>query len=104
MEILRYLFNRVEEPDRASAGDAKRFAIAIIGYCADARASVTSWYRTALHNAKVGGRPNSRHLRGLAADVVYDEAMSMRERTLIADKYGLVILTETDDEHLTLRT
>lgn len=32
--------------------------------------TVTSGYRTAAHNRAVGGRPRSRHLYGLAADVV----------------------------------
>jgi hypothetical protein len=31
--------------------------------------SVNSGFRTAEHNARVGGKPNSAHLRGLAADL-----------------------------------
>ena len=30
---------------------------------------ITSGYRCARHNREVGGRPNSAHLRGLAADI-----------------------------------
>ena len=33
---------------------------------------ITSGYRSAKLNAKVGGVPNSRHLRGLAADIHVD--------------------------------
>ena len=30
---------------------------------------INSGYRTAKHNLKIGGRPNSSHLRGLAVDI-----------------------------------
>ena len=36
--------------------------------------TVTSGYRCARHNAEVGGVPNSRHMRGLAADVAVPRA------------------------------
>ena len=36
----------------------------------DVPVRITSGYRTAAHNAAVGGSPHSQHTRGMAADVV----------------------------------
>lgn len=66
-------------------------------------ASVTSWYRTEKRNKKVGGRPTSRHLKGLAVDVVYDEPLGRAHRQAIADKHGLILLHEKDHDHVTLK-
>jgi len=64
---------------------------------------VTSWYRTEKRNKKVGGRPVSRHLKGMAVDVVYDEPLGKAHRHTIATQHGLVILHEGDHDHLTLK-
>jgi len=66
-------------------------------------ASITSWYRTEQRNKRVGGRPTSRHLKGLAVDVVYDERLGRAHRGAIAQKYGLVLLHESDHDHVTLK-
>ena len=42
--------------------------------------NINSGYRTEAHNTKVGGSPNSSHLRGWAADI---ECLGGRERWLI---------------------
>lgn len=44
--------------------------------------TVTSGYRCARHNAEVGGVPNSRHMRGIAADVAVPRAEQEKFRTL----------------------
>lgn len=44
--------------------------------------TVTSGYRCARHNAEVGGVPNSRHMRGLAADVAVPRAEQGKFREL----------------------
>ena len=96
------MFGGIARADLGAPGDIKRFALAITEYCAEANASITSWYRTPKRNKLVGGRPNSRHLKGLAADVVYDEALGKAHRTGIAKRYGLVILFEKTHDHITL--
>ena len=44
--------------------------------------TITSGYRCARHNAEVGGVPNSRHMRGLAADVAVPRAKQEKFREL----------------------
>ena len=44
--------------------------------------TVTSGYRCARHNAEVGSVPNSRHMRGLAADVAVPRAEQEKFREL----------------------
>jgi hypothetical protein len=70
-------------------------------YCHVTRGSVTSWIRTPLHNAAVGGVPQSLHILGLAADVVFDqpplpEAMR-REAASVLD---LHLIVEGDHDHV----
>ena len=43
---------------------------------------ITSGFRCPRHNEKVGGRPNSAHLRGLAADI---KVADNRQRFIIVD-------------------
>lgn len=44
--------------------------------------TVTSGYRCARHNAEAGGVPDSRHMRGLAADVAVPRAEQEKFRAL----------------------
>jgi uncharacterized protein YcbK (DUF882 family) len=48
---------------------------------------INSAYRTKEHNAKVGGKPNSSHLKGLAVDI---KATDSRTRFLILDALMIV--------------
>lgn len=50
---------------------------------------VTSGYRCAANNAKVGGAPNSQHTHGLAADI-WVPGMSAAELEVIARQCSLV--------------
>lgn len=58
--------------------------------------SVTSWVRSVVHNANVGGVKNSKHLLGLAFDVVYD-ATPPDESALRswAHSHGVKLVRET---------
>jgi len=65
------------------------------------KASVTSWWRTAAHNAKLpGSSPKSAHLRGEAIDVVYDGAPPPIENL---ENLGFLVRRENDHDHLELR-
>jgi len=62
--------------------------------------SVTSWIRSPNHNAALGGVPTSRHLMGLAVDVVFDnpaDAPGFQEAALTL---GLQVLFEGDHLHV----
>ncbi len=76
------------------------FAEALYRYCLYTFGSVTSWTRTAKHNASVGGVPTSNHLRGLAADVVYDQPVDEEVAKTTAASCGLQILREGDHDHI----
>lgn len=76
------------------------FTRRLLLYCTIERASVTSWFRTSAHNAKVGGVAGSAHRFGLAADVVYDLASPPADGPAVAEKLGLMLLREKDHDHL----
>lgn len=62
-------------------------------------ARLTSWWRSPAHNARVGGHPRSRHLRGTAVDVVLSAGF---RRAFIEDAewVGLRALDEGDHVHV----
>ena len=62
--------------------------------------SVTSWLRSVAHNAKVGGNSHSRHLLGLAVDVVLDDPEMTDDLVAEARRQGLIAVPEGDHVHL----
>lgn len=76
------------------------FALRLLTYCYLTSGSVTSWFRTAAHNLDVGGMPNSAHLYGVGADVVYDAPVPLAAATERAERLGLRLLREGDHDHL----
>lgn len=62
--------------------------------------SVTSWLRSAKRNAQVGGVGDSRHLLGLAVDVVLDDAGNRDFFTNEAKRLGLQVIDEGDHLHV----
>lgn len=66
------------------------FTAAAVQYCMAMDASVTSWIRTPQRNTEKGGTKNSRHLTGMAIDVVYDAGLPPHDRAqAMAAKLGL---------------
>ncbi len=65
---------------------------------------VTSGYRTATHNRDVGGKPDSLHLIGAAADLVIAPAEA-RQRALdfFAQVPAVLVIDERDHLHVQVR-
>ncbi len=62
--------------------------------------SVTSWLRSRRHNESVGGVKDSRHLLGLAVDVVFDPGVDTADFQLLATGLGLEVIVEGDHLHV----
>ena len=60
----------------------------------------TSGHRTPGRNAMVGGHPNSRHLLGLAVDVILDDDIQLGPFINDAERLGLKVIPETDHIHI----
>lgn len=80
--------------------DLATFAVALVSYCEETGASVTSWKRSVSHNKAVGGVSDSRHLTGLGADVVYDSPLPLTFRLDLARARGLQLIREVDHDHI----
>ncbi len=76
------------------------FLAIIAGLCAKHSASVTSWIRTPKRNTRAGGRPDSRHLLGMACDVVPDDWRSGPAIMNEARALGLDAVNEGDHIHI----
>ena len=50
--------------------------------------TINSGYRTAEHNKKVGGSPNSQHTKGTAADIAKVPGLTIDEMAILAEKVG----------------
>ena len=71
------------------------FAIATI-----TQSSISSTYRTTSHNALVGGHPQSKHLLGLAGDLVPIDATKESLLKLLVQFYNLKLVIEKDHYHI----
>ena len=50
---------------------------------------VNSGYRTKMHNAKVGGSPNSSHMKGIAADISCKDSQERKKLIFAALDNGI---------------
>lgn len=62
--------------------------------------SVTSWIRSRQRNAAVGGVADSRHLIGLAVDIVLDDPGAREHFIQTAKTVGLQVIDEGDHLHV----
>ena len=63
--------------------------------------SVSSWLRTTSHNARVGGKPTSKHLTGLAVDVVLDPDQD--KKAFMAEVVARLLVAVDEGDHLHLQ-
>lgn len=82
----------------------QEFWLAVYRYASRVRGSVTSGFRTHARNRDVGGVLRSRHLEGLAADVVLDDLLIHKiatdARHKLAADLGIKLVIEGDHDHL----
>lgn len=90
-----------------------QFAEIIMALCFAHHGSVSSWGRTDLHNASVGGEPESRHRLWLGMDVILDGMLTTLPQDRSSDitqniskfmsdcrRYDLIVLDEGDHIHV----
>lgn len=76
------------------------FLMMIHTLCTIHNASVTSWIRTVKRNRALGGRIDSRHLIGMAVDLVCDSAADKPLIISAAHRLGLDAIDEGDHIHI----
>ena len=78
------------------------FADAVRSFAGGSRGSVTSYIRSAERNRQVGGHPESLHMVGLAADIVYspNPKPPITQAKRRALKLGMKLIREGDHDHL----
>ena len=62
--------------------------------------SVTSWIRSRRRNAALAGVVDSRHLLGLAVDIVLDDTSVVDQFQKHAANLGLQVIIESDHLHV----
>ena len=72
---------------------------AALRYCALTGGSITSAFRTTVHNVAVGGVKYSAHRFGVGFDVTYD-GITPADGAEIARRVGLYLYREGDHDHL----
>ena len=68
--------------------------------CTQFGGSITSGHRSTARNAMVGGHKNSKHLDGLAVDMVLDDPAQHGELMAACSRLGLRAIDESDHIHV----
>lgn len=76
------------------------FCTAVSQLAAISRFRVTSWWRSPVSNASVGGVETSWHVLGMACDVVAETVLDTERIAKFAPKLGLEVIDETTHLHL----
>ncbi len=92
--IEHFKSSEFDSPDKPGSGAAMDYDVMRALSAARARAgiafNINSGFRTPKHNKAVGGKKNSAHLRGFAADIDYIEVAKERKLT-VPQVRGLIL-------------
>ena len=80
--------------------DPNSFFNALFAIATITQASITSTYRTTEHNTRVGGHPQSKHLVGLAGDLIPINKTKEPLLKLLVQNYDLKLVIEKDHYHI----
>jgi hypothetical protein len=72
----------------------------LLGWCSEL--SVTSWYRSPSRNAEVGGHPKSKHIIGMAVDLVSRDNERLVDAQTLALNLGLWTYFDLDSDNFHL--
>ena len=100
--IIRHHNKRANNMNETQYSAASAFQLAVLWLAIKHNASITSTYRTAKRNKTVGGHQKSKHMSGLAADLVLDTVNKSTVSKLEKDAraLGWGFLQEGDHIHL----
>lgn len=86
---------------RALLPELLRFFNGLIGVRVGPSIRVSSWWRSAVDNRRVGGHPDSQHLLGLALDLVGEEE-ELRDLLFDVRQVGMIAVMEATHLHIQL--
>ena len=83
--------------------DPREFLHVLFTIATISQSSITSTYRTPERNTHVGGHPESKHLYGLAGDLILNDKKREPLLIILVKYYGLKLVIEKDHYHIQVK-